>query len=367
MKSFKPFILVGIGLSLFLTACGSNSASPTTAPTTASPTPTPPAIYTWSLTGEKAPRDVRANPIMVVKVENDPSVRPQYGLDMADMVFEELVEGGITRFATVWQSQLPKELGPVRSVRHVDAAIAAPMADLFVFSGGARPTIRFIKKTITSNTKIYSEGAPGMHRTRYHSMPHNLFLYPDKLIVKGNKTSSSDGFFVNPAQLAQNGATAWTDITMPATALKTPSVALTFSNFEYSNWTWDAPTGTWLRKDQGRVHTAADGTQIHAKNIVIIRVKTGDAGYNDPAGHFVPRTILTGTGTGYLLSNGLSIPIKWSKTTDRSQMALTDLMGAPVSIPIGNTWVELVPLDGGKAVVKVIKPVVSASPTPSKS
>lgn len=304
---------------------------------------------------------------MLVKVENDPSVRPQYGLDMADMVFEELVEGGITRFATVWQSQLPKELGPVRSVRHVDAAIAAPMADLFVFSGGARPTIRFIKSTISRNTKIFSEGAPGMHRTRYHSAPHNLFLYPDQLIVKGNTNTPSDGFFANPAQLAQNGATAWTDITMPTTALKTPAVALTFSNFEYSSWTWDAATSNWLRKDQGRIHTAADGTQIHAKNIVIIRVKTGDAGYNDPAGHFVPRTILTGTGTGYLLSNGVSIPIKWAKATDAAQMSLTDLTGMPVSIPVGNTWVELVPLDGGKAVVKVIKPVVSPSPSPSKS
>ncbi len=367
MKSLKPLVLVGLGLSLVLTACGSNSAAPTSSPSSASPTPTPEKIYTWSLTGLRAPKEVRSNPVMVVKVENDPSVRPQYGLDKADMVFEELVEGGITRFATVWQSQLPKELGPVRSVRHVDAAIAAPMADLFVFSGGAKPTIRFIRNTISRNTKIYSEGAPGMHRTRYHSAPHNLFLYPNLLYPLGKTNTPSDGFFVNPAQTAQNGATVWTNITMPDTALRTPSVALRFSNYENSSWVWDKASKTWLRSDQGRAHKAADGVQIHAKNLVIIRVKTGNAGYRDPAGNFVPRTILTGTGSGFVLSNGLSIPIKWSKASDSSQMTLTDLTGSVFSLPTGNTWVELVPLDGGKVTLKTIKPVVTASPSPSKS
>jgi len=317
-------------------------------------------LSTWPLTGVASKQASNTKPVLVVKVENDPSVRPQSGLDKADMVFEELVEGGITRFATVFQSQFPKELGPVRSVRHVDASIASPMADFFVFSGGARPTISYIKQNVGKGIYILTEGAPGMHRTNYHYAPHNLFLYPRTLISQSKKTSTpTDGFFVRRG----NGALMDTPAPGPAdtagsaspSASPTPKglpkpisgVKLRFSGSEQPQWSWSAKLGSWIRSEFSTPSFAKSGARISAKNVVIIRTQTADAGYRDPAGNFVPRTILTGTGTGYVLTRGLQMPISWSKPDIHSQMTLKNLQGKVVTLFPGNVWVELVPIAGG--------------------
>ena len=91
----------------------------------------------WPLTGvavEAPPQ----RPALAVKVENSVAARPQSGLNAADVVWEEVVEGGITRFVAVYHSNLPPDIGPIRSVRPMDAAIAGPLHGLFAFSGGGR-------------------------------------------------------------------------------------------------------------------------------------------------------------------------------------------------------------------------------------
>ena len=80
-------------------------------------------------------------PALAVKIENSVDARPQSGLNAADVVWEEVVEGGITRFVAVYHSTLPPEIGPIRSVRPMDAAIAGPLHGLFAFSGGQGPFV----------------------------------------------------------------------------------------------------------------------------------------------------------------------------------------------------------------------------------
>jgi len=347
-------------LAVVLTGCStpSNEASPSSSPSV-SHTPVP--LPTWPLTGVASKNASKTKPVLVIKVENDPGVRPQSGLDKADMVFEELVEGGITRFATVFQSRFPKELGPVRSVRHVDASIASPMADFFVFSGGARPTISYIKQNVGKGIYILTEGAPGMHRTNYHYAPHNLFLYPQTLITQSKKTSTpTDGFFVREAKAALTETPApgpaYTGESASPSAAPKPKgepkpisgVNLRFSGSEQPRWSWSTKLTSWVRSEFGTPSFAKSGARISAKNIVIIRTQTTDAGYRDPAGNFVPRTILTGTGTGYVLTRGLQMPITWSKSDVHSQMTLKSLQGKVVTLFPGNVWVELVPINDGQ-------------------
>lgn len=367
-------IFVGVVVAATVAACGgSNSASQSGSPeASASPTPTIPP--TWSLTGLPSQPGDNAKPILMVKVENDPTVRPQTGLDHADLVFEELVEGGITRFATVFQSDIPAEIGPVRSIRHVDASLASPIADIFVFSGGAPKTMRFVEQKVPSSISVVTEGGVGMYRSKQHPAPHNVFLKPQKLIdsVADNQTPS-DGFFVrvdpNASQASESPTPS--DSASPSgsaspapVAVITPTnkVSIAFSNFENPVWKWDAAKSLWMRSERTTPFTNPAGEQLGVNNLVIIYVKTIDAGYRDPAGNYVPRSVITHSGPGYLITDGKRQKITWSKKYVASPMTLTDMAGKPIGVPVGKTWVSLVPVKEGK--VKFTSPTPSATPTP---
>ena len=362
MKLSGKFVVLSCVLALAVSGCGKKNDDGTKSESpSASATPKPKPTPTWPLTGVASKRASAIKPVIVVKVENDPSIRPQSGLEAADMVFEELVEGGITRFAAVFQSRFPKELGPVRSVRHVDASIASPVADFFVFSGGARPTITYIRGNVGKGIYIMTEGAPGMHRTNYHYAPHNLFLSPLTLLAQSRKTKTpTSGFFVRKGPGALTTTPAPGPTNTGETSSPSPSqqpkglpkrvsgVKLRFSASEQPQWSWSAKLGAWVRSEFSTPSFAKSGVRLSATNVVVIRSKTVDAGYRDPAGNFVPRTVLTGTGTGYVLTRGLRMPITWSKPDVHSQMTLKNAQGATVTLFPGNVWVEIVPLDGGE-------------------
>ncbi|CAB4342175.1 MAG: DUF3048 domain-containing protein [Actinobacteria bacterium] len=354
---------IAVASGLLLTACGSagSSSSPSE-----SATPLPPLPAVWSFTGLPGPIDALSKPVMVVKIENDPVVRPQTGLNSADMVFEELVEGGITRFAAIYQSDIPKAIGPVRSIRHVDAAIASPIADIFVFSGGAPKTMRFVEQKVPASISVVTEGGIGMSRNSKHAPPHNVWLNPGKLIdsIADNK-SPSFGFFANENSDLYNPPEIVPIVTdspvsspsespsgtqSPLVSIPEPvaKVSIEFSQWENPVWTWSEATNLWLRSERKKPFENIDGTQFGVDNLVVLSIRTIDAGYKDPAGNYVPRSVLTGTGTGYLLSNGSSQKILWSKERVADIMTLTDEYGNRVTLPTGKTWVSLLPNDEGK-------------------
>ena len=206
-----------------------------------------------------------------------------------------------------------------------------------------------------------TEGAPGMHRTNYHYAPHNLYLSPLTLLAKSRMTATpTKGFFVRQGQgsLTETpapGPAMTTDSASPSATASpkglprlTSAVKLKFSTSEQPQWMWSRKTASWVRSEFTTPSFAKSGARLSAKNVVIIRTKTADAGYRDPAGNFVPRTILEGSGSGYVLTRGLRMPITWSKPEVHSQMTLKNLQGKPVTLFPGNVWVELVPLDGGQ-------------------
>jgi hypothetical protein len=351
MKSAIRVSAISLSLALVLGACGGSNSESTDANSSGAPAKTPPV---WSLTGLPGPDDAQIQPIVVVKIENDPVVRPQTGLERADIVFEELVEGGMTRFAAVYQSDLPDEVGPVRSVRHVDVAIAEPMADAFVFSGGARRTMKFVKRKIPTTISIVNEGAPGMYRKPGIPAPHDLFLKMDEMLDSiAAKNTASTGFFVRP-EVKPASASASPAATDSSVSPKPSSTALTgkpvtsvgvrFSNFAAPNWKWDSTSKMWMRSEGVKPFLNKDGTQFGTNNLVIIEVREIDAGYKGQTGGYVPRTVLTGSGRAWVLSDGKAIEVAWKKPFVDAQMELTDLDGNPFTMPTGRTWVELLPV-----------------------
>ena len=348
MKSASRISIIGLALALGLSACGAGGSQSQSESPSPSEIKIPPV---WPLTGLPGPEDAQDRPVVVVKIENDPVVRPQTGLDRADLIFEELVEGGMTRFAVTYHSDLPDEVGPVRSVRHVDVAIAEPMADAFVFSGGAKRTMRFVNRKLPTTVSVVNEGAPGMYRKKGLYAPHNLFLNMNEMLEAiAEHDTPTQGFFVRPepqpepSQTPEVSASPGPSSTAVEYGTPVTDVAVNFSKFSGPNWKWDATKQLWMRSEGVKPFMNTDGTQFGTNNLVIIEVREIDAGYKGQTGGYVPRTVLTGSGRGWVLSEGKAFEVFWNKPFVDAQMELTDPTGKPFTMPNGRSWVELLPV-----------------------
>lgn len=146
--------------------------------------PSPDVPVSWPLTGVEV-TEVADRPALAVKIENPVSVRPQSGLDEADVVWEQVVEGGVTRFVAVYHSAVPQEVGPIRSVRPMDPAIAAPLGGVIAFSGG-QP--RFVDALADAGLQVVSHdaGDAGFWRRSGRAAPHNVFGDPTRFLEQAD-------------------------------------------------------------------------------------------------------------------------------------------------------------------------------------
>jgi hypothetical protein len=221
----------------------------------------------WPLTGLESSTPID-HPALAVKIENSVDARPQTGLGAADLVWEEVVQGGITRYVAVYHSTLPPEVGPVRSIRAVDPSIAAPLHGLFAFSGGQQA---YIGGAAAAGLQLLSNDAGGAQF--------------DVAAAGGQPTT----------------ATAGTPVT---------SLQLTLSGASHPRWTWSEPDGRWLRAEGSTPAVEADGTPLRATDVVVLRVDVVPTSARDPAGNLVPATVtdrmgLTGSdGNPVLLAPG---------------------------------------------------------------
>ena len=131
---------------------------------------------------------------LTIKIENTPEARPQYGIEKADVVYEEICEGGITRLAAIFNSSLPTKVGPVRSVRRTDREIVYPIGGIFAFSGGAQYAINSIE-TAPVKTLDQSNSGSAMFRDPQRYAPHNLYADAVLLMAKGGTPKPPPALF----------------------------------------------------------------------------------------------------------------------------------------------------------------------------
>ena len=336
-----PGLLLGA-----LAGCGDQDvaaapASSTAAPTTTTPPPPPPVL--WPLTGVVATTPVD-RPALAVKIENSLDARPQTGLSAADVVWEEVVEGGITRFVAVYHSTLPPQIGPVRSVRPMDPAIAGPLHGLFAFSGGQVP---FVDAVGAAGLQVLSQdaGAAGYTRIPTRKAPHNVYADPAALAAQADDAHRA----APPVQF--DVAAAGQQPTAPTAGTPAAGLQLTLSGVSHPRWTWSAPDGRWLRAEGTTPATEAGGGQLGATNVVVLRVDVVNTTFTDPAGNPVPETHLAGTGQALVATGGATVAATWTKNAVGDRVVLTGADGAPVLLAAGTTWVELVPNQNGAVAV----------------
>ncbi len=327
---------------------GSTTTTGGTGPTTTTGTHTNGKIrYNCPLTGVPAPDNkVPRRPALAVKIGNDPSSRPQSGLDFADIVYEEQAEGGITRYMAVFQCQDAPLIGPTRSVRWDDWNVLQQYGRaILAYSGGIDPWMQeaaSLPWILNANGSEYPT-ANGFYRlsssTRPASLgaPYNYYSSTSRLWALFPKAKTP------PPQLFKFSKA------LPPGTTKVASVSIPFSGASLVVWQWSATSQQWLRFYSTQADTDPSGHQFHATDVVIQVVQTSPGPYNesglnspDVESHtFGPGSY--GTGTAYVLRNGHVEKGTWSRATGYAITKFTFPNGKPMRLRPGNIWYEIVP------------------------
>jgi hypothetical protein len=303
----------------------------------------PPAVLPLLGTHGRVP----ARAALAVKVDNTERGRPQSGLAEADIVFEEMVEGGLTRLLVVYHSRDPETVGPVRSARSTDLSILAELGrPLFAWSG-ANPT--FAAAVAAADIIDVGVGAApeAYRRADDRPAPYNLYAAPDLLRNAGSgdaaaATSPEPLFSYRDAGMQPSGPGVATALGFRTTGNGT--LATEFA------WSWDAVGEAWVRDQNGAAHVDGSGVRVYATNVVVRFTPYGDSGVRDSAGAVVPEAVAVGEGDAWVLSGGRAQPGRWRKTSADAVTTYTDLAGGPLRLAPGATWVEVVPPASGEIV-----------------
>ena len=311
---------------------------------------------------DSAAPDVISLPAVSCKIDNAPAGRPQFNLNKSDIVFVEMVEGGLTRLVATWHSQPVDKVGPVRSVRPMDADIAAPYGGIFCYSGGVPQFVSLLQQTslyLADETSQQSVKPNSFARTSERRAPHNVVVDMGLLQSQHKDLGAPQPMFVYSAFLPE------TQSYEPSTAssgLSTKDVTVKYPGAT-SFWAGDGK-GSLLRNQDGKPHEdGASKDQIKAKNVVVLEVAI-DSSIVDPKNGVVPRTIMISGGRAWVFEDGRHVEGTWSKASQTAPIVLLDSTGAPIKLAPGNTWVELMP---STAKITITEGPELPSPTPSTS
>jgi hypothetical protein len=275
----------------------------------------------------------KSRPAIAVKIDNAPEARPQSGLDVADVVYEEVVEGGVTRLIAVFHSTAPALAGPVRSVRPMDPDILSAYHGLVAYSGGIPAFVSLLRKAPVQDVNVdVATDAYSWDKSR--PAPHNEYVSPEKLWPRAKGANAA------PPQAMFDYRAAGE----PFGDADAPHVSIRYSPRAGATYDWDAASGSWKRGENGTAHTAASGAQIAPQNVVIQFVTTRTLGYRDQSGTNVVESNVVGSGEAWILSGGRVTKGKWSKTSETAPTKFTDAAGNPVKLAAGRTWVHFAPV-----------------------
>jgi hypothetical protein len=288
---------------------------------------------------------------LAIKVQNAPISRPQYGLPEADIVYEHLSEAGITRFTAIYLCQTPEKVGSTRSARFIDLEIPAMYDSLLAFSGtsaGLYP--KFLNADFYDREFCYGWGlhSEGFYRDRemiQQGVPieHTLYADPVKIWEIADELDINDGQELTDMHFSADAPEGGE----PATHIRIPYPHRDM----VVDYRYDPDLGAYLRWDGGSPHVDADtGEQISVTNVVVAYANHVDTDiYEDEPrrNHPSVQIQLWGTGPVVVFRDGLAYEGLWARPERGAMLVFRDLAGQiPIPLKPGNTWVQLVPLEG---------------------
>lgn len=327
LPTISVVLLAGLLAAGVLAACGGDDDSePEGEPDRTTTTTTEPAVAPLTGLVDESGTSSTRGPLSV-KIDNVNLQRrpPQAGLEVADVVYEEPVEGA-TRFLAVFHSTLPPRIGPVRSTRFVDPGIVWPFGGLYVYSGGTADKVAAIEdspaQTVDENGMV---AANARQRDPNFRAPHNLFVVPESLLAwdQVEDRTPPEPLF----RYLDDGASFAGD---PASLVAVP----TLSDAQYR---WDAASGAWKREalnggsDAPVPHLTESGEQVAPQNVVVQRIP----GLDD-------KSVLVGEGPAWVCSQGRCVAGQWRRASLEDRTELVGPNGAEIRLTPGRTWVHLI-------------------------
>ena len=291
----------------------------------------PPLDGVAALTGLPADATITSRPILAVKIDNYGVARPQWGLEHADAIIEENVEG-ITRFVALFHTNLPDVVGPVRSARIGDLDLLSAMnRPVFAYSGANPGVTDWIRSAAFSGVLVDFTALhnPCYFRSADRPGPHNLLLDPNCAADVAKDAGPARPLWqIDPSMTPPTNAGVAADTTF---TLQMDGVVV--------DWTWDSATGTYLRSQDGQPHLTVSGAQISARNVVEISTVYVPS----PVDARSPTPISVGSGAAVVHRNGTAIPAIWSRPTAYDPFEFIDTAtGEPLPLDAGTSFIELV-------------------------
>jgi len=267
-------------------------------------------------------------PIAVI-VENAPQARPQAGLSRADIVYEIMAEGGITRFLAVFNSESAERVGPVRSARPYFALKAMEHDAIFVHSGGSVEAYTYMKELALDHIDEMNNFQP-FWREKERRPPHNLYtsvvsLRQEAQKLGYNRPVRSPGFGVASSSGMLAGK--------PASTLE-----IRYAGDYQVKFAFDAGKKEYYRFINERPHMdSSTNAQISCSTVI---VQVTEHVVKDEEGRLEIRFV--GEGQGWIFSEGKVLPIRWEKKNLRDKTKFYYDNGDEVRVNPGRVWVEIV-------------------------
>lgn len=290
----------------------------------------------WPLTGMPAsdPDAPKTTRILSVKIENSPVARPQSGIQSADLVYESITEGGITRFNCMFHSTDPGEVGPVRSARLSDIDIVPQYDALFAFSGASGSVNTAVRRAGLQNLSQDVGVSKGYRRSSQRSAPHNLYLTLATARNEGIKRGYPATQVLRSLQFDKKSAEASAVVS---------EITIPFSQANTAKWTYDSANDYYLRENNGKAHSdQLTGKQVHSRNVVVMWATMSAVAKRDVTGSATYDIELVGTNRVSVFRNGKRLDGTWEAAKGKPPTFKT-ADGAAIRLSPGNTWFQVVP------------------------
>ena len=287
---------------------------------------------------------------LAIKVANFPRYnRPQFGLTLADNIYEYYIEGGLTRFIAIFYGNNSEWVGPVRSGRYFDEHIQRMYHAYLVFKF-ADPRVETHLET-TSDVAPFlvvpSIGScppfrlkPDRDVEAYNNSYFNTLLWEDCVIKNGLE---------NDRQAIRNG---FFSESIPVSGVQGTQLFTYYSVDSYNNWRYDPETKQYMRYQENAdirndkpesynpLIDSMTGEIVHAANVVFVLVHHNFSNTFDEEDEVV-QIDLTDSGEAYVFRDGVGIPARWIRTNQDQPLLLTTLNGAPIYFRPGITFYEV--------------------------
>lgn len=271
-------------------------------------------------------------PVLVVKIDDTRQAHPQIGLESADIIYIEQVEGGLTRLAAVFSSKIPEDVGPVRSARISDIELLSQFGHVGFAYSGAQKKMR----PVINEADLEDLGAQNHSSAIYTTDPNRIQPYAMVLKAKSLLQFANE----KNLEIARSKSIGWKFGDAPSDGNSIKSVHLSWPASSYDAH-WSAEENRWLLDHSYEPDIAASGKRLGPSTLVIQIVSITDSIYKDKVGGVTPFSATIGEGRGYILRDGKSFEARWSRPDATSGTEWRTLSGEEIAFAKGQIWVAL--------------------------